>query len=92
MANPSKESCLLADSNDNPMISDQQSHVADVTITTDYTAPTPAQSVPVTSAAATDLDDAAAAIATLQTDVTNLATALASVLDILEAHGLSADA
>lgn len=92
MANPTGQNSLLADEHGNGLISAQQALVADAAITTDYTAPTPAQSTPVTSAAATDLDDAAAAIVTLQTDVTALAAKVNSLLDILEAHGLMADA
>ena len=63
-------------------------------------------STPVTSNAATDLDTTAAALATLVTEVTTYETAISAlivdvalmrtainaILDVLEAHGLMADA
>jgi hypothetical protein len=90
MANPSKSDSQLADKNDKPMITTQQSNVADASAPTAYTAHS-SGSTPVTSNAATDLDTTAAALATLVTEVTALHTQVVAMNAILEAHGLSAD-
>ena len=62
--------------------------VADAAAPTAYTAPTAAQGVTVTSAAATDLDDAAAALVVLVGEVTTLTTKVNEILTALREHSL----
>jgi hypothetical protein len=91
MANPANSAGLLADRNGKPIITTQSSNVADAAAPTAYSAHS-SGSTPVTSNAATDLDTTAAALETLRDEVAALTTAFNSVKDILEAHGLMADA
>lgn len=76
MANPTKSKSLMADENDNPMISTQQATIADAKV--DYT----------DDGGADDLDTDAKRVAAM--NATN--TKLNAVLAVLEAHGLTADA
>lgn len=76
MANPAKSKSLLADGNDKPLISTQQSLLADAKV--DYA----------DDGSADDLDTDAKRVAAM--NATN--TKINSILDILEAHGLMADA
>ncbi len=76
MANPSKEDCQFADANGKPFIGTQQAIISDAKV--DYT----------DDASADDLDTDAKRVAAA--NATN--TALNSILDILESHGLMADA
>lgn len=91
MANPNRSKSLVADGDNNPMLTTQQSTVADAAAPTAYTAHS-SGATPVTSDAATDLDTTAAALATLVTEVTALRTQVVAMNAVLEAHGLSADA
>ena len=91
MANPTGQNSFLADEHGNGLISSQQSLVADAGAITAYTAHA-SGSTPVTSNAATDLDTTAAALHTLQTEVTALRTMVLALADVVEAHGLMADA
>lgn len=75
MANPQKSRSQLAAPNDKPMISDQQALIADAKV--DYA----------DDASADDLDTDAKRVAAA--NATN--TALNSILDILEAHGLMSE-
>lgn len=72
MANPAKSKSLLADEDDNPMISSQQTLVTDASVAHDV------------NAVFSDTEVEAALNA--------LGTKINAVLDILEAHGLMADA
>lgn len=80
MANPSKSASTMADKNSKPMIATQQALVADAAVTATLTG------------VDTGTDMTAAQAATIVTDLTNHTTTINSVLDILEAHGLMADA
>lgn len=91
MANPAKDKTQLADASGDGMIADQQALVADPGAITAYTAHA-SGGVTVTSNAATDLDTTAAALATLEDEVTAMRVTVVAILDILEAHGLMADA
>lgn len=91
MANPNKSRTRLADENGEGMITTQQALVADPGAITDYTAHASGATT-VTSNAATDLDTTAAALALLEDEVTAMRTTVVAILDILEAHGLMADA
>ena len=62
--------------------------VAAASAPTAYTAPTAAQGVTVTSAAATDLDDAAAALVTLVAETTALTTKVNAIITSLKENGL----
>lgn len=78
MANPEKSASQLADANDKPMISTQQTLVADAVV-------------------AHSLTDADASLgATTQAELEGVLDALGvkinAALDVLEAHGLMADA
>jgi len=108
MGNPRNNRALLADRTGDALIGDRQANVADPAALTDvsetitgYTAHA-SGAVAVTSNAATDLDTTAAALATLENEVTSLAaatgvlenetavvrTAVLSILNVLEEHGL----
>ena len=79
MANPSKQASILSDGTDNPMITAQQSNVADAAVTATLTG------------VDTGTDMTAAQAATIVTDLTTMATKINALLDIVEAHGLMAD-
>lgn len=91
MANPVDSASLLADGNSNGMITNQQANIADAATPTAYSAHASGATT-VTSNAATDLDTTAAALATLRSEVATIVTKMNSILDVLEAHGLMADA
>jgi len=76
MANPSKVKSLLADENDNPIISTQNAHIVDALV--NYT----------DDAGATDLDTDAKRVAAM--NATN--AKINAILVVLENHGLVADA
>lgn len=80
MANPSKAKSLLADENDNPMITTQQATIADAAVTATL------------AGVDTGTDMTAAQAATIVTDLTNHTTKINAILAALEAHGLLADA
>lgn len=87
MANPAKSESLLADKSGDGLLSDRQANVADPGAITAYTAHASGATA-VTSNAATDLDTTAAALATLEDEVTAMRTTVVAILDVLEAHGL----
>lgn len=76
MANPSKEKSVVADGSSNPMLSDQQAKVTSITDSTGGTA-------------GDTVDDTTASV---KDDIATLAAKINSILAILEAHGLMADA
>lgn len=80
MANPLKENSLLADSKNNPLISEQVATIADSAVTATLTA------------VDTGTDMTAAQAATIVTDLTDISTQLNLVIAALDAHGLTADA
>jgi hypothetical protein len=80
MANPSKETSQLADASDKPLIGSQQALVADAAVTATLTG------------VDTGTDMTAAQAATIVTDLTDHTTKINAILDVLEAHGLMADA
>lgn len=75
MANPNKRDSITADGSGNPLLADRQALIADAK--TDYA----------DDGSADDLDTDAKRVAAM--NATN--TAINSILDILEAHGLMAD-
>lgn len=79
------------DENGKVVVTTQQANVADVAAPTAYSAHASGATA-VTSNAATDLDTTAAALATLVTEVTAYGVKINAILDVLEAHGLMADA
>jgi len=96
MATLDKGTSQMADKSGDPLIGQRQANVADagaitnlsvsITSVTDgvtdsYTAPTPAQGTTVTSNAATDLDDAAAALELLGGETNALAISAALLED-----------
>ena len=89
MASPLNEKCLLADGNDNPMITTRQANVADPAAITQLTCPAGG-----TGAAAGGWDTAGnrdlaiVSINAAKTDIALIRTQLVAVLDVLEAHGL----
>jgi hypothetical protein len=91
MANPNKWDSQLADATGNAMIGAQQANIADHAAPTAYT-PHATGAVAVLSEAATDLDTTAAALDTLVDEVATIVTKVNAILDVLEAHGLMADA
>jgi len=91
MANPVKSQSVLASADGLPMIGNQSANIADASAPTAYSAHASGGTT-VTSNAATDLDTTAAALATLRGEVATLTTKFNLVLDVLEAHGLMADA
>ena len=80
MANPINEKGLMADGNGNPLISARQALVSDMSVTTDLTG------------VDTGTDMTAAQAGQIETDLASAATAINAILDVLEAHGLMADA
>lgn len=91
MANPTKHDSLMADGIGNALFGDQQALVTDAAAITAYTAHA-SGAVAVTSNGATDLDTTAAALKTLRDECALMRTAVNACLDVLEAHGLMADA
>lgn len=87
MANPRNDSALLADKSGDGLLGDRQANVADTAAITGYTAHASGATA-VTSNAATDLDTTAAALATLENEVTALRVTVLAALDVLEEHGL----
>lgn len=87
MANPTKFDCLLADRNNEPLLSDQQTLIADYTFT--YTTDDPGLTA---GDALTVADGDTPTVAELLQGVHDLAAKVNGILDILEAHGLMADA
>jgi hypothetical protein len=75
MANPKASQCVVSDRNSEPMITTQQALIADAKV--DYA----------DDGSANDLDTDAKRVAAA--NATN--TAINSILDILEAHGLMSD-
>lgn len=80
MANPKKTESLMADETGNPLLANQQANVADAAVTATLTG------------VDTSTDMTAAQAATIVTDLTNHTTKINAILDVLEAHGLMADA
>lgn len=84
MANPNKQDSQLADRNDNPMIGAQQTHVTETTIGANTG--TPGAGLSLIGDTST-VDQSAA----LMNDLAALREDIASIMSILEAHGLMAD-
>jgi hypothetical protein len=82
MANPAKGNALLADANDKPMISTQQTLVGDIAVT--YTA----GSAPAASGALTIANSATPTVVELLDFCEELNAKVVALTDILEAHGL----
>ena len=80
MANPINEKGIVADGNSKPLLADQQSLVADAAVTATLTG------------VDTGTDMTAAQAATIVTDLTDHVAKINAILDILEEHGLMADA
>lgn len=97
MANPSKEKSVVADGDSKPMISDQQALVADATsLAITYSANDPGTTA---NGAVTFADGTALVAATayeafdeIEALLSQHATKINAILDILESHGLMADA
>jgi hypothetical protein len=85
MANPSNEKGLMADKASNPILSDQQTNVADYTITWTANEPTAGSTATIADGAAPTVVETGQAIADLTAKVN-------AMLAVLEAHGLMADA
>lgn len=86
MANPSKENAQFADENGRPLLGSRQSLVADIVVTyTAGAAPTPDGALTVANSATPTVVELLEYCAELDAKVKALA-------DILEAHGLMADA
>jgi hypothetical protein len=87
MANPSKQESQMADKNDKPMITEQQSLVADLAITFTSNDPsiTPDGSVTVA-------DGSTPTVSELLEYCEELNAKVKALADIVEAHGLMADA
>ncbi len=107
MANPDKQNSQMADGNDNPLIASQQSNVADAAATTatnlaitfTANAPTAADTQTIASGAVptvAELGQFAANVEDFQAEVVAdldaHKTKINAILDVLEAHGLMADA
>lgn len=108
MANPAKQNSLLADKDGKALLGSRQTLVADTaaistgTLTVTYTsgsAPTANDALTVadsTTPTVVELLEYCAElhnlITELKTDVTNVRTTLLAALDVIEAHGLMADA
>lgn len=85
MANPNKFNAQLADASDNALIGAQQTLVADYDITWTANEPTAASTQ-------TIADGDVPTVAELGQAVANIAAKMNAMLDVLEAHGLMADA
>lgn len=86
MANPNKQDCQLADRNDNGMVATQQALVADIVVT--YTA----GSAPAASGALTIANSATPTVTELLDFCEELNAKVKALSDVLESHGLMADA
>lgn len=88
MANPKASVSQLADASDNPMIAAQQTLVADLTIT--YTTDDPG----VTPNSAITFADGDGTLVTAEVieAIEEIVAKVNAILDVLEAHGLMADA
>ena len=88
MANPNKQDSQLADASNNPMIGAQQTLIADHAIA--YTTDDPG----LTAANTTTFADGDGTLVTAEVlqAVTDLSAKINAILDVLEAHGLMADA
>jgi len=86
MANPSKESAAFADGNGKPLIGSRQTFVADIAVT--YTA----GAAPTPDGLLTVANSATPTVVELLEYCAELDAKQKSILDILEAHGLMADA
>ena len=89
MANPKQWDAQLADANDKPMIGSQQTFVADFTVayTTDDPGITPDGTLTIA-----DGDAATVTRAEYNELAEEVAAKINAILDVLEAHGLMADA
>lgn len=89
MANPKQWDAQLADANDKPMIGSQQTKVADFTVayTTDDPGITPDGTLTIA-----DGDAATVTRAEYNELAEEVAAKINAILDVLEAHGLMADA
>ena len=87
MANPSKSVSQLADPTDKPLIGSQQSKLADlvITYTTDDPSVTPNSAIAIADG---DLFPAAEGLIALE----EIVAKINAIIDVLEEHGLSADA
>lgn len=96
MANPNKQDSMLADKNDKPMMSTQQSKVADAGTMTAVGSNTGTAGAGLSLIGDTSTGDQSAALmndlVALQEDIAALKTMCAAMNAVLEAHGLSADA
>lgn len=90
MTQPTEAQSHMVDRSDNPMINDQQAAITATPSITNYTAHASGATT-VTSNSATDLDTTAAALATLEDEVTSLAAVVTEIVNTLELHGLVAD-
>lgn len=86
MANPSKENAQFADENGKPLLGTRQSLVADIVVT--YTA----GSAPAASGALTIANSATPTVTELLDFCEELNAKVKALADVLEAHGLMADA
>ena len=88
MANPTKWDSQLADASNNPMIGAQQTLIADLSIT--YTTDDPGLS----AASALTIADGDGTLVTAEVlqAITDIHAKINAILDVLEAHGLMADA
>lgn len=88
MANPNKQDSQLADSSNNPMIGAQQSNLTDLSIV--YTTDDPG----LTAASALTIADGDGTLVTAEVlqGFTDIHAKVNAILDVLEAHGLMADA
>ena len=90
MTQPNKSDSQLADRSDNPQIAARGASVTAAAAITAYVAHA-SGAVAVVSNAGTDLDTTAAALATLENEVTLMQVAVNAIIERLEAHGLVAD-
>lgn len=80
MANPSKEKSLLADANNKPLISGQQTNIADLL---DNSGGTVVAALPIISGTFVQAE--------IRNSIASLAAKIVLINAVLEAHGLSAD-
>lgn len=98
MANPNKENAQLSDKTGNAMIGEQQSQVADLAagITITWTAGdpggTPDGAITVANGASITNAEIAEFFEEVEGSLTEINTTVNAILDVLEAHGLMADA
>ena len=87
MANPAKGVSQLADASDNPMIGSQQALIADYTFT--YTTDDPGLTA---GDSITIADGDSVTVAELHETTFDLAAKINAILNVMEEHGLMADA